>query len=131
MSHQESESAPRSTVAGSDLDRLGDCIDACLACSRACLAAAEARADQAADDEAAEVRLGLDCADLCEATGRLLSRHTGANGDLVRAFLDTCASACDAWAETCRQHDDPRSHEAVEACVTCARRCRDLAAAMA
>lgn len=133
MSQREPGTTARPVVAGSDLDRLADCIDACVACARACLAAAEARRDRATDGEAEEeARLGVDCADLCEATGRLLSRRSGANTNLVRAFLDTCASACDAWAAICRPHDvDPRCREAVAACVTCARCCRDLAARMA
>jgi hypothetical protein len=39
------------------------------------------------------VRTSLDCADICEATGRVLSRHTGYDVKLTRATLQACATA--------------------------------------
>ena len=45
------------------------------------------------------IRTNLDCADLCEATGRILSRHTGYDANLTRAALEACRRCENACAE--------------------------------
>src|SRR3712207_6972397 len=42
------------------------------------------------------IRTNLDCADVCDTTGRVLSRHTGYDANLTRAVLQACAAACKA-----------------------------------
>ena len=42
------------------------------------------------------IRTNLDCAVVCEATGRVLSRHTGYDANLTRAVLEACAAQCRA-----------------------------------
>lgn len=41
-------------------------------------------------------RTNLDCADVCDATGRVLSRHTDYDANITRAVLEACAAACKA-----------------------------------
>lgn len=40
------------------------------------------------------VRTDLDCADICNATARVLSRHTGYDANVSRALLEACAVVC-------------------------------------
>ncbi len=47
----------------------------------------------------------------CDATGRVLSRHTGYDASITRAVLQACAQACNARANECGQHAD--MHETV------------------
>lgn len=133
MSHRETDLTRPSRVSGVDLERLADCIEACFTCARACLACAEARLSETTAAEREEVvRIGLGCADLCEATGLLLSRYSSEHANLVRAFLDTCARACLAWADVCgrRAGAHERCHACRDACLVCEQACRDLVAAL-
>jgi hypothetical protein len=137
MSQRESGTAPSPGVSGVDLDRLAHCVEACFACARACLVCAEARLEDAVAEERAEIaRLGLGCADLCRATGLLLSRYTSEHLNLARAFLDTCAAACRSWADLCQRPGAPPAscrecRECREACLRCEQACRELVAALA
>jgi Domain of Unknown Function (DUF326) len=64
------------------------------------------------------IRTNLDCADICDATGRVLSRHTGYDANLTRAVLQTCAQACQSCGDECAQHTHMRH------CQVCAEACR-------
>jgi hypothetical protein len=104
-----------------DPERLRACVEACVACAQACTTCADACLTE--DDVAGLtdcIRANLDCADMCEATGRFLSRYAGQPTNLVRAFLDTCAAACRTCAEACEKHSSMHEH-----CAVCARACRD------
>jgi hypothetical protein len=70
------------------------------------------------------IRLNLDCADVCEATGRLASRQTGTNETVLRAMLKTCEEACARCAEECARHANHMEH-----CAICAETCRRCEAA--
>jgi hypothetical protein len=104
-----------------DPERLRACIEACFACAQSCTACADAcLSEDAVADLIDCVRADLDCADMCEATGRFLSRYAGQPTNLVRAFLDTCAAACRTCAEKCEEHASEHDH-----CASCARACRE------
>jgi hypothetical protein len=61
-----------------DRELLARCVDACIACAQACTACADACLSEEMTDELRKcIRTDLDCADICEVTGRVLSRHTG------------------------------------------------------
>ncbi|MGV7852926.1 four-helix bundle copper-binding protein, partial [Mycobacterium kansasii] len=68
-----------------DEAKLTACIDACVECGQACTACADACLSE---DSVAHltkcIRTDLDCADICELTGRVLSRHTGYDANLTR-----------------------------------------------
>ena len=59
---------------------------------------------------------GLDCADVCTATSRVLSRRTAHDAQVMRAVMEACAA--DAGTEHCRV--------CAEACRRCERACRAL-----
>jgi hypothetical protein len=118
-------------LSGVDAEKLAACIDACFECAQACTACADAcLLEKSVAELTACIRTNLDCADMCEATGRLLSRHSGQNQNLARAFVDTCAVACRTCAQECSQHADTFEHCRVcaEACQRCARACEELVA---
>jgi hypothetical protein len=64
------------------------------------------------------IRLNLDCADICEATGRVLIRQTGYDAPLTKAQLHACREACATYAEECERHGE------MEHCSICAEACR-------
>ena len=80
-----------------DRDALAECIAACVECAQACTACADAcLSEEMVADMRKCIRTDLDCADVCDATGRVLSRHTGYDANLTRAVLEACAAACTA-----------------------------------
>jgi len=78
-------------------------------------------------------RLDLDCADVCAATGTILSRQTGADAGLVQTMLSACAEACRRCAEECEQHAEHHQHCSVcaEACRSCEQACQNALTAVA
>src|SRR5215218_1566695 len=62
---------------GYDAGDLAPCIEACFACAQTCTACADAcLGEQDIQMLARCIRLDLDCADICSATGSILSRQT-------------------------------------------------------
>jgi hypothetical protein len=95
-------------------------IDECFACAQACISCADAcLAEQHVEQLRQCIRLNLDCADLCSATGSLASRRTGSNEAVLRLTLESCALACGRCAEECEQHAQMHEH-----CAICAQICR-------
>jgi hypothetical protein len=112
-----------------DENLLESCIRACYACAQSCTACADACLGE---DMVAElvlcIRLNLDCADVCATTGRILSRQTTADWNLLRAQLEACLVACRICGDECASHADMHEHCRVcaEACVDCAESCQRL-----
>jgi hypothetical protein len=75
------------------------------------------------------IRLDLDCADLCRATGSVASRRTGTNDEVVRRLIEACAEACRLCAEECETHASHHEHCRVcaETCRQCESACREAA----
>ena len=120
-------------LGGIDRQKLVECIEACYACSQACTACADACLSE---DMVAEltkcIRTNLDCADVCGATGRVLSRHTGYDAELTRSVLEACATACKACGDECDRHAGMHEHCRVcaESCRRCETACRELIASL-
>lgn len=87
---------------------LEDCAQTCTACADACLSEPDAAM------LAACIRLNLDCADVCSATARVLTR----SGVLTEALLDACAQIARACADECSRHAEHHEH-----CRICALAC--------
>lgn len=114
---------------GTDLDALARCIEECLACSATCTSCADACLGEATVQELVRcIRLNLDCADVCAATGRVLTRQTSFEPRLARHLLETCAEACRACGEECERHAEHHEHCRVcaEECRRCEQACQDL-----
>ena len=105
----------------SQLDRglLARCIDECLACEQSCTACADADlAEEGVEEFRRCIRLCLDCADVCNATGRLLTRQT----DYVAASARAQVSSCREFARSARGMRAPCPHH--EHCRICGETCR-------
>ncbi len=118
---------------GFDRDLLAECIEACFACAQTCTACADACL---AEDMVAElracIRLNLDCADICDSTGRVLSRQTDYNSTISRTVLEACRAACRACGDECTEHAEMHEHCRIcaEACRRCEQACDALLSSM-
>jgi Domain of Unknown Function (DUF326) len=108
------------------VDAVNDCAQACTGC---------------ADDDLSEpditelvkcIRLDLDCADVCGATVRVISRQTEYDANLTRSLLEACATACRSCGDECERHAEMHEHCRVcaEACRRGEQSCRQLLAAI-
>ncbi|GAB7039120.1 four-helix bundle copper-binding protein [Catenuloplanes niger JCM 9533] len=112
-----------------DRAKLAATIDALIACAEACTACADACLSE---DGVAElttcIRTNLDCADVCGATARVLSRHTGYDANITRDLLEACVTVCRACGDECGSHAGMHEHCRIcaDACRACELACRDL-----
>jgi hypothetical protein len=72
------------------------------------------------------IRTNLDCVDICAATGKILSRHTGYDANVTRAVLAACRATCKACADECESH--AQMHEDCRVCAEACRRCEQASA---
>ena len=101
-------------------DIMSQCIDACFTCVETCNSCADAcLSEKSVANLVNCIRLNLDCADICAATGALASRRAGSNRELLRSAIETCALACHVCAEECERHASRHEH-----CRVCAQECR-------
>ena len=108
------------------------CIEACFDCAQASTACADAcLGEDKLDALRACIRLNHDCADICIATGNVLSRQLHANARVLRAQLEACLAICAACGDECAHHAQHHEHCRVcaEACRTCAKACQSAIAA--
>lgn len=112
--------------AGSDLDidELANCITHCYSCAQTCTTCADACLSEDNLQMLARcIRLNLDCADVCVATGAVLSRLGSANEELLRNQLRACKAACDVCGSECDKHS--QQHEHCRICADSCRKCAD------
>lgn len=134
MTHVQSmpDAHPRDP-ASLDKAKLVECIQACFDCAQTCTACADTCLSE---DMVAEltkcIRTNLDCVDICAATGKILSRHGSYDGDIARAVLETCSTACKVCADVCGRHASMHRHCEVcaEACRRCGQACAELLASL-
>lgn len=110
-----------------DTDSLASCIEACFAAAESCTACADACLSEAMVSQLTRcITLDLDCADICEVTGRVLTRVGATEPAHVASLLAACADACAACAAECERHAGEHEHCRVcaEACRRCEEACR-------
>jgi hypothetical protein len=120
-------SAPRAPMLASDA--LARCIDACFDCAQACTGCADAGLGEESVAELTRcIAPDLDRADLCNATGSVLSRQVTAGEPWLWALIDACAEACASCAAECERHAAMHEHCDVraEVCRICESRCREV-----
>ena len=110
------------------------CIEACDECAQACTACAD---DCLSEDSVAElvkcIRTNLDCADICQTTGRVVSRQTEYDANTTRAIVEACVQSCRSCAEECEQHAEhgmEHCRVCAEACRRCEQACQELLSAI-
>lgn len=99
---------------------LGNCQDAVTACAGAML--------MVGDGMTSGVLRDLDCADIVQATSRVLTRAAGMDPSLLSAQLEACLLACERSNEFCRTHAEHLPHCRIcsESTRECAEACREL-----
>jgi hypothetical protein len=117
-----------------NLDRnvLAAAVDVMIACSETCTACADACLSEGmVADLTKTIRTCLDCADICEVTARVVSRHTGYDANISRAMLDACIVACRSSADECDRHPDmAHCQVCAQVCRECIQACEQLKIAM-
>ena len=114
-------------------DALARCIDECHSCAETCTLCAD---DCLSEPDVASlvkcIRLDLDCADICTATGRVIARQTEYDANVTRAILAACAQACRSCGDECEGHADHHEHCRIcaESCRRCEQACNELLSAM-
>jgi len=112
-----------------DREKLAECIAACFECGQTSTACADACLGEDMVAELAMcIRTDLDCADICAATGTILTRQTGTNTTMVSAVLRACQTACGVCAEECEHH--AQMHEHCRICAEACRRCETACAGL-
>ena len=115
-----------------DASVLAATIEAMNDCAQACTADADADlGDSELANMIACVRLCLDCADVCTATARVVSRQTAYEPGVLRPLLEACAAICARCGDECQMHAHTHAHCRIcqDACRRCEQACRDLLAA--
>ena len=118
---------------GLDRDALLRCIEQCRECAASCTACADASLGE--DDlprMVGVIGLCLDCADICDATSRIVTRQTATDLRLIRATVEACATACLVCADECERHAGHHEHCRIcaETCRRCKQACDDLLTAI-
>jgi hypothetical protein len=114
-------------LAASKQDYLVNCIQACFDCAQACTACADAcLSDRQVAELQKMIRLDNDCADICSATGAILSRQTEPNWEIVRIQVTSARVAARECGEQCGEHARLMEH-----CSICMQACRDCESACA
>jgi hypothetical protein len=104
-------------------------IDALNDCAQACTGDAD---DDLSEPDVAEmvkcIRLCLDCADVCAATARVISRQTAYDANVTNPLVEACIVICKACADECDGHAQMHAHCRVcaEACRRCETVCREF-----
>ena len=131
---QQMLAASPSRVPETDVATLAACVEACFDCAQACTTCADAclgeREPRSLESLVRCIRLNLHCADVCVATGRMLSRQE--MPELARAMVETCALACRLCGEECGRHADHMEHCRVcdEVCRRCEQACTQVLSAL-
>jgi hypothetical protein len=121
MTHAPQMMEANPNGAALDTTALVECIEACFDCVQACTACADAcLGEQDVQMLTRYIRLDLDCADVCDAIGKMLFRQTAFDVEIAQASLEACARVCRLCGEECEQH----AEHGMEHCRICAEACR-------
>ena len=127
MFRSHPDKPPHSEIMSRCIDACFDCVETCTACADACLS------ERDVGDLVACIRLNLDCAAVCGATGSIMSRSNKAGQrQLLEAHLANCIAFCRACADECDAHGDLHQHCAIcaKTCLACAKACNAMLEAM-
>lgn len=111
-----------------DFPELMRAIEATRRCSTLCTVCADSELARGATSMHDCIRTCLDCAAVCDATAKVLSRPTP-GGDVWQAQVRACILACVECAAQCSQHDHVSCAACAEACRECERALQQLVAA--
>lgn len=112
-----------------DLDDLTAAIEACANSAQTCTSCTDSSlAEEDVATMVDSIALCDECADVCTATERSLSRPLHADRVVLHRLLRACVRQCTVCAEECEKHAAHHRHHAIcaRACRACAKACSDL-----
>jgi hypothetical protein len=124
--HAEQMISRHPDVRGNINDALIRCIEECYSCAQTCTSCADAcLAEKMVNELRQCIRLNLDCADICNVTGRIATRRTSSDEAMIRRMLDACAAACRLCGAECERHASKHEHCRIcaDACKSCLEAC--------
>ena len=101
------------------------CIQECVQCLRVCEETSMHCLDKGGKHaEKSNIRLMIDCAEICETSANFMMRNSDAHGEVC----GVCADVCQKCADDCRQFsDDPEMLKCADVCSSCEESCRRMA----
>lgn len=104
------------------------CAQACTECARACALRASLVDPDGTEQQELVRRKGIMCAEVCDATCRVLSEQNRLDEHGIRVQLEWCRTVC---LECAHAFDDqPGGEEGAKACRACAQACTDFMATL-
>jgi hypothetical protein len=104
------------------------CAQACTECARACALRASLVDPDGTENQELVRRKGIMCAEVCDATCRVLSEQTQVDEAAIRAQVEWCRQVC---LESAQVFDrQPGAEDSAAACRACARACGDFLATL-
>jgi uncharacterized membrane protein len=104
-------------------------VDALSECAEACISDTDADLSEPNLAEMVTcIRLCEDCAEICAAAARVLSRPGTWNDQAVRPLLEACVAICGSCGNECERHAALHQHCGIcaEACRRCEQACADF-----
>ncbi|MFB8774290.1 ferredoxin [Streptomyces broussonetiae] len=100
------------------------CAQSCTECARACALRASLVDPDGPEEQELVRRKGIMCAEVCDATCRVLSEQNLLDEDGIRVQVEWCRTVC---LESAHAFDrSPGGEDAAAACRACARACTDF-----
>jgi hypothetical protein len=105
-----------------DIELLATCIGECFACAQSCTACADACLGEEEFESLRRcIRLNLDCAEVCDSTGHILSRQLDPEPAVLRRQVELLVYVCGLCGGECGQHAEVYAH--CRLCMESCRRC--------
>lgn len=104
------------------------CAQACTECARACALRASLADPGGPEGQEKMRRKGIMCAEVCDATCRVLSEQTSLDEGAIRLQVEWCRTVA---LECARVFDDtPGAEDGAKSCRECAQACTDFLAVL-
>ena len=100
------------------------CAQACTECARACALRASLVDPDGTEQQEYVRRKGIMCAEVCDATCRVLSEDNRVDEAGIRVQVEWCRTLCLETAHVFDRHPD--SKDGAAACRACAQACTDF-----
>ncbi|MEV0173614.1 ferredoxin [Streptomyces sp. NPDC050803] len=104
------------------------CAQACTECARSCALRASLVDPDGTEEQELVRRKGIMCAEVCDATCRVLSEQSQTDESGIRVQLEWCRTVC---LECAHVFDGrPGAEDGAKACRECAQACTDFLASL-
>jgi hypothetical protein len=113
-------SHPKTITDSAKRDLLTNCIGVCYDCAQACVICSDAcLGEQKIESLRETIKSTADCADICNSTGRVLSRLNNPDWNVIQSQVNACINSVRQCGMSCNEHRHHHEH-----CAICADSCR-------